>query len=77
VNTKTINKNYPLRHTAKNFKRVSVPSFSQGLFLLTWDGEGTVDAERTKDRQTCRKLGSGVLGAGMVMHNSLVTSFLY
>jgi hypothetical protein len=36
------------------------------------------DAERTKDRrQTCIKLGPGVLGAQMEMHNSLDASFLY
>jgi hypothetical protein len=38
----------------------------------------TGDAERTNDkRQTCRRLGSGVLDAQMKKHNSLVTSFLY
>jgi hypothetical protein len=38
----------------------------------------TGDAERTKDRrQTCIKLESGMLGAQMEMHNSLVASFLF
>jgi hypothetical protein len=34
------------------------------------------DAERTNDRQTCIKLGPGVLGTEMEMHNSLIASFL-
>jgi hypothetical protein len=34
------------------------------------------DAEKTKDRrQTCRKLGSDMLGCQMEMPNSLITSF--
>jgi hypothetical protein len=46
----------------------------------------TGDAERTNDRrQTCRKLGSGVLGTQMETHSSLIAfltslysaSFLY
>jgi hypothetical protein len=35
------------------------------------------DAERTQDRQTDRKLGPGVLGAWVEMHNSLIASYLY
>jgi hypothetical protein len=34
------------------------------------------DAERTKDRQTCIKLGPGVLGSQMEMHSSLIASLL-
>jgi hypothetical protein len=36
----------------------------------------TGDAERTNDKETCIKLGPGVLGAQMETHNSLVASFL-
>jgi hypothetical protein len=37
----------------------------------------TGDAERTKNmRQTCIKLGPGVLGTQMEMHNSLVVFLL-
>jgi hypothetical protein len=35
------------------------------------------DVEKTQDRQTDRKLGLGVLGAWVQMHNSLICSFLY
>jgi hypothetical protein len=34
------------------------------------------DAERTNDRQTCIKLGPGMLGFWMATHNSLIASFI-
>jgi hypothetical protein len=37
---------------------------------------GTGAAERTKDRQTCKKLGEGMLGTQMEMHNNLITPVL-
>jgi hypothetical protein len=47
------------------------------LKLCSYRTEAPGDAERTEDRrQTCRKLGSGVLGAQMEMHNSLVAFLL-
>jgi hypothetical protein len=49
---------------------------SMYIFLWpVWNQLG-VTGERTKDRrQTCTKLGSGVLSAWMEMHNSLVRPF--
>jgi hypothetical protein len=46
------------------------------LFLPDLTG-ATGDAERTNDRrQTCRKLGLGVLSARMETQSNLVASFL-
>jgi hypothetical protein len=49
--------------------------FHKLLFLLNLTG-GDRRCKRTNDRQTCTKLGPGVLGAWMETHSSLVASFL-
>jgi hypothetical protein len=42
-----------------------------------WDKLGaTGDAERTNDRQTCIKLGPGVLGTRVETHNSFIAFLL-
>jgi hypothetical protein len=45
------------------------------LVLLNLTGDNR-RCKKENDRQICRKLGPGVLGAQMEMHSSLVASFL-
>jgi hypothetical protein len=62
----------------EDFDKEKLKIFKSLVSSCSMDLTGaTGDAERTKDRQTCRKLGLGVLGAWMKTHNNLVASFLY